>query len=44
MSRGITLGIADGTMLVDGEVAYVAKGLKVTLASASASASETDEG
>jgi 3-hydroxyacyl-[acyl-carrier protein] dehydratase / trans-2-decenoyl-[acyl-carrier protein] isomerase len=34
MSRGITLGIADGTMLVDGEVAYVAKGLKVTLASA----------
>ena len=33
MSRGITLGIADGTMLVDGEVAYVAKGLKVTLAS-----------
>jgi len=33
MSRGITLGFADGTMLVDGEVAYVAKSLKVTVAS-----------
>ncbi len=32
MNRGITLGIANGTMLVDGEVAYVAEGLKVTLA------------
>ena len=31
MSRGITLGIADGVMKVDGEVAYEASGLKVTL-------------
>ena len=31
MSRKITLGIADGKMLVDGTVAYVAEGLKVTL-------------
>jgi len=31
MSRKITLGIADGKMLVDGTVAYVAEGMKVTL-------------
>ena len=31
MSRKITLGIADGKMMVDGTVAYVAEGLKVTL-------------
>ena len=31
MSRGITLGIGDGVMKVDGEVAYEASGLKVTL-------------
>lgn len=31
MSRKITLGIADGIMMVDGTVAYVAEGLKVTL-------------
>lgn len=31
MSRGITLGIADGVMKVDGDVAYEASGLKVTL-------------
>ena len=31
MNRQITLGIANGTMLVDGEVAYEAEGLKVTL-------------
>ncbi len=31
MNRGITLGIADGVMKVDGDVAYEASGLKVTL-------------
>ena len=31
MSRKITLGIADGKVLVDGTVAYVAEGMKVTL-------------
>lgn len=31
MSRGITLGIADGVMKVDGEVAYEASDLRVTL-------------
>ena len=31
MSRKITLGIADGKMVVDGTVAYVAEGMKVTL-------------
>lgn len=31
MSRKITLGIADGVMKVDGEVAYEASDLKVTL-------------
>ena len=31
VSRKITLGIADGKMLVDGTVAYVAEGMKVTL-------------
>ena len=31
MSRKITLGIADGKMFVDGTVAYVAEGMKVTL-------------
>lgn len=31
MSRKITLGIADGVMRVDGEVAYEASDLKVTL-------------
>jgi len=31
MNRGITLGIADGIMKVDGEVAYAAEGLKVVL-------------
>jgi len=31
MNRGITLGIADGVMKVDGQDAYVAEGLKVVL-------------
>ncbi len=31
MDRGNTLGIADGVMKVDGEVAYTAEGLKVVL-------------
>jgi 3-hydroxyacyl-[acyl-carrier protein] dehydratase/trans-2-decenoyl-[acyl-carrier protein] isomerase len=31
MNRQITLGIADGVMEVDGELAYEAEGLKVTL-------------
>lgn len=31
MARGTTLGIADGVMKVDGEVAYTAEGLKVVL-------------
>ncbi len=31
MSRQITLGMADGVMLVDGEIAYEAKDLRVTL-------------
>ena len=31
MNRKITLGIADGVMKVDGNVAYVAEGMKVTL-------------
>jgi 3-hydroxyacyl-[acyl-carrier protein] dehydratase/trans-2-decenoyl-[acyl-carrier protein] isomerase len=31
MSRKITLGIADGVMMVDGKVAYEASDLKVTL-------------
>lgn len=31
MSRGITLGFADGMMMVDGELAYEAKDLRVTL-------------
>jgi 3-hydroxyacyl-[acyl-carrier protein] dehydratase/trans-2-decenoyl-[acyl-carrier protein] isomerase len=31
MNRRITLGIADGVMEVDGELAYEAEGLKVTL-------------
>ena len=31
MSRGITLGFGDGTMSVDGELAYEDKDLKVTL-------------
>ncbi len=31
MSRGITLGIADGVMRVDGVEAYAAEGLKVVL-------------
>lgn len=31
MSRKITLGIADGKMLVDGTIAYVAEGMKVSL-------------
>lgn len=34
MSRKITLGIADGVMKVDGEVAYEASDLRVTLFSA----------
>lgn len=31
MNRQITLGIADGVMTVDGDIAYEASGLKVTL-------------
>ncbi len=31
MNRGITLGIADGIMKVDGQIAYAAEGLKVAL-------------
>ena len=34
MNRQIVLGIADGVMSVDGDVAYEASGLKVTLFSA----------
>ena len=36
MSRKITLGIADGLMKVDGESAYEASDLKVTLFTADA--------
>ena len=32
MERGITLGIADGVMKVDGKTAYEAESLKVVLA------------
>lgn len=41
MKRGITLGIADGVMKVDGEVAYVAEGLKVVLVSPDAAEAGT---
>ena len=39
--RGITLGIADGVMKVDGQIAYAADGLKVALFTGDEAAAES---